>query len=83
MKTTALVLLVTLLVACKKEGVYYKYAYIDERKQDVVTTHLIPSDKILSNAEINALLVDYRNKKHYVRDTIVLLDASTLFLLNP
>jgi hypothetical protein len=83
MKTTALVLLVTLLVACKKEGVYYKYAYIDEKKTDVVTTHLIPSDKILSNAEINALLVDYRNKKHYVRDTIVLLDANTLFLLNP
>lgn len=83
MKTTVLVLLVTLLVACKKEGVYYKYAYIDGRKTDVVTTHLIPSNKVLNNAEINALLIEYRNKKHYVRDTIVLLDASTLFLLNP
>lgn len=83
MKTTILLLLlVTSLISCNK-GVYYKYAYIDGRKTDVVTTHLIPSNKVLSNAEINALLLDYRSVNHYSKDTIVLETVSTQFLLNP
>jgi hypothetical protein len=76
------IVLIFIMSSCSK-GTYYKYAYIDCRKQDVVTTHLIPVNHTLSDAEINQRLSVYRAERnsYVLMDTIVLETASTLFML--
>jgi hypothetical protein len=71
-----------IMSSCSK-GLYYKYAYIDCRKQDVVTTHLIPVSHTLSDTEINQRLSVYRAEKnnYILMDTIVLESESTLFMI--
>jgi len=76
------IVLIFIMSSCSK-GLYYKYAYIDCRQQDKVTTHLIPVSHTLSDAEINQRLSVYRAQRnsYVLMDTIVLETASTLFML--
>jgi hypothetical protein len=75
----------TTLLSCKKQEteIYYKYAYIDARCTQVVTTHLIPVKTILTDEEINERLNQYRQKhdRYILNDTIVHESVNTVFLL--
>lgn len=83
MKTLFFIFSLVTLVSCSKQGVYYKYAYLDTRNVEVVTTHLIEVDHTLSTSEINTRLSEYRamKNKYVLVDTIVPMGASTQFLV--
>lgn len=83
---TMIVITILLILASsctKQDGRYYKYCYIDSRKVDVVTTHIITSDHTMSDEEINTRLSSYRAMpyNHVVRDTILPLEEDSHFLI--
>lgn len=84
MKKLILLSMVICFVSCSKnKEILYKYAYIDSRKTNIVTTHLINENHILNNEEISERLNIYRIKKDekVLKDTILRLEINTGFLI--